>query len=64
MLMTVKEFCERHRIGKAFFYELVRAGKGPAITKIGPRCTRISDDAATEWRRQFEGRPGKPLSRA
>ena len=63
MLLTVDEFCKRARICRATFYELVRDGKGPAITKIGPRITRISEEAADAWRRRFEGKAGKPLAR-
>lgn len=62
MLMTVKEFCAAHRISKALFYELLRDGRGPAMTKITPRCTRISAEAAAEWRHRYEGKAGKPVS--
>jgi hypothetical protein len=62
MLMTVKEFCATHRISKALFYELLRDGRGPAVTRITSRCTRISADAAAEWRHRHEGKAGKPAS--
>jgi hypothetical protein len=59
MLMTVKEFCAAHRISKALFYELLRDGRGPALTRITARCTRISAEAAAEWRRRYEAKAGK-----
>ncbi len=61
MLMTVREFCAEHRLSKSRFYELVAEGKGPAITKLGPRMTRISAEAAAAWRRKFEGKAGQPI---
>lgn len=61
MLMTVKEFCESHRICRATFYELLRAGKGPRLSRIGSRSVRISAEAAAEWRRSLEVPPRRPV---
>jgi excisionase family DNA binding protein len=50
---TVDEFCERFNISRSFFYKLRRDGRGPKIMKIG-RLTRISPEAADEFRRRIE----------
>ncbi len=52
-LMTVAAFCRDNSICRATFYALVAAGKGPKISKIG-RATRISAEAAAEWRKGLE----------
>ena len=50
---TVDEFCQAHRIGRAFFYELLKRGDAPACIKLGRRRL-ISKEAAAKWRRQRE----------
>jgi hypothetical protein len=50
---SVDEFCRRHSICRANFYNLVRAGQGPLIKKAGKR-TLISKEAAAAWRNQGE----------
>jgi excisionase family DNA binding protein len=50
---TVDEFCERFDISRSFFYKLRREGRGPKIMKIG-RLTRISPEAADDFRRRIE----------
>ncbi len=52
-VMTVDEFCQSHRISRGTFYNLLKAGRGPAIMKIG-HGTRISEEAAAAWRRKLE----------
>jgi predicted DNA-binding transcriptional regulator AlpA len=49
-LYTVPEFCETHKISRAYFYQLRKRGSGPQILKLGRR-TLISGEAAAEWRR-------------
>lgn len=60
LALSVVEFCERHRITKPTFYELVKRGTAPRIMKVGRR-TLISIEAAADWRRQME--QGAQLSR-
>jgi len=50
---TVSEFCERHRISRTIFYEILKAGTGPTIFKCGAK-TLISREAAADWRRARE----------
>ena len=49
----VDSFCEAHKISRAFFYRLVKEGRGPTITKLGAR-TLVSIEAAAEWRARME----------
>ena len=49
----VDGFCREHGISKAFFYVLLRNGKGPRVTKLGRRSL-ISVEAAAAWRAQME----------
>ena len=51
--LTVDEFCKAHGISRATFYELIKAGKGPATFKLG-RLTRVSLDAERAWRESLE----------
>jgi hypothetical protein len=53
--ITVNEFCYKHRICRATFYNLRRTGRGPAVIKIGAR-TLVSMEAAAAWRRDLEQR--------
>lgn len=50
---SVDEFCHAHRICRASFYNLLKAGRGPATMKVGGRKL-ISIEAAAEWRRRME----------
>ena len=47
---TIAEFCEQHRISRAFFYELKKQGKAPRITALGSRRIITNEDAAA-WRK-------------
>ena len=51
--LAVAQFCERHNLCRATFYNLLRTGRGPRIMKVGAR-TLISVEAAEEWRRRME----------
>jgi hypothetical protein len=50
---TIDEFCHDWRFCRATFYNLLKAGRGPRVMKVGTR-TIISDEAAADWRRQME----------
>ena len=50
---SVDEFCEEHRISRAFYYELQKRKQGPKTMKVGTRRL-ISHEAAAEWRRRME----------
>jgi predicted DNA-binding transcriptional regulator AlpA len=50
---SVDEFCYRHNICRATFYNLLKDGRGPTIMKVGSR-TLISQESAAAWRRKCE----------
>lgn len=50
---SVQEFCSRHSISRATFYNLATAGTAPKTFKIGTR-TLVSKEAAADWRRARE----------
>jgi hypothetical protein len=47
---TIDEFCNDHRISRAFFYKLKKQGRAPRVTAIGSRRVITIEDE-TEWRR-------------
>ena len=51
--MTVREFCEAHRLSRSLFYVLVRKGHGPKLMRLGGK-TLISVEAAADWRQKME----------
>jgi hypothetical protein len=51
---SVDEFCEAHRISRAFFYTLQKDNLGPKTFKAGRR-TLVSVEAAAEWRNRGTG---------
>jgi hypothetical protein len=50
---TIAEFCEAHRISRSKLYQLINAGIGPRIIKIGQKRI-ISAEAAAAWRAERE----------
>lgn len=54
LFYDVNSFCAASQISRSFFYKLSRAGKGPAVTKLGNR-TVISTAAAKAWRDNMGG---------
>jgi hypothetical protein len=55
---SILEFCHRHCISRAHFYNLRGAGKGPREMRPGHRVL-ISAESAAEWRQQ-QTVPSKP----
>ena len=53
LTFSIGEFCEAHRISRAFFYELVKEGKAPRLICLGRRRL-ISAESAAEWRKRME----------
>ncbi|WP_082173204.1 helix-turn-helix transcriptional regulator [Methylobacterium platani] len=51
--LTIHEWCERHKLSRASFYNLLKAGKAPRIMKVGA-AVRITDDADRDWCRARE----------
>lgn len=52
MAFDILEFCEAYRVGRSSAYEEIREGR-LKIFKVG-KLTRISVEAAENWRRQRE----------
>ena len=49
----VDGFCRAHHIARSHFYSLRKAGRGPAIIKLGRR-TLVSGEEAARWRRAMQ----------
>ena len=50
---TIAEFCSAYRVSRTHLHNLMKAGKGPRIMKLGRRVL-ISPEAADDWRCQLE----------
>jgi predicted DNA-binding transcriptional regulator AlpA len=53
LALSIREFCSFHSISEAFYYKLKKQGNGPREMKLGKR-TLVSQEAASEWRRERE----------
>ena len=53
---TIDDFCDRHRISRAFFYKLKNQGLAPRITALGSRRLIFEEDEAA-WRAAVALRP-------
>jgi hypothetical protein len=53
LAFSILEFCRRHGISRAHFYNLWKSGDGPAVMRVGRR-TLISAEAAAEWRMRMQ----------
>ena len=53
LAMSIKQFCDRHSISEAFYYELRKEGKGPDTMDVDGRVL-ISNEAAARWRAERE----------
>lgn len=49
---SVPEFCFAHNICRATLFNLLKAGAGPKLLKVGRRSL-ITADAAREWRERL-----------
>jgi hypothetical protein len=50
---SIQEFCTRHSLSRAGFYNLLKAGLAPATMVVGRRRL-ISEESAAAWRRRME----------
>jgi predicted DNA-binding transcriptional regulator AlpA len=55
-LLTVPDVLREIRVSRAFFYKMVKAGKGPRLTKLGDR-TLVSAENLSDWLAQREVGP-------
>jgi predicted DNA-binding transcriptional regulator AlpA len=51
--LSISDFCRRHGLCRATFYNLMKRGEAPATMKVGSR-TLVSAEAAAAWRRRME----------
>jgi predicted DNA-binding transcriptional regulator AlpA len=57
---NIVEFCQRHRLSRAAFYNLEKIGQAPRIMRVGSRVM-ISKEAAADWRRERETARSKQI---
>jgi len=50
---TIREFCERHRVGVAMYYNLQKLGLGPETIRLGGKVL-ITKESAARWRKARE----------
>ena len=50
---TISEFCQAHRISRAYYFKLRHQGLAPREMHVGTRVI-ISGEAAADWRRERE----------
>jgi len=53
LAFSIPEFCRRHGISRAHFYNLWKSGEGPVVMRVGRR-TLVSAESAAAWRRRME----------
>ena len=53
LAFSIPEFCRRHGISRAHFYNLSKNGDAPVVMRVGRR-TLVSAEAAAAWRRRME----------
>ena len=58
---TVEEWCHKHRLCRATFYNLRKVGKGPQILKAGSR-TLITFQADLDWQRVREAETAEGIA--
>jgi predicted DNA-binding transcriptional regulator AlpA len=51
---TISQFCAAEQISRAFFYDLVKQGRGPRLMRLANGCIRVSAEARRDWRRARE----------
>jgi predicted DNA-binding transcriptional regulator AlpA len=55
---SIIEFCQRHGMSRAAFYNLENIGQAPRIMRVGGRVM-VSKEAAADWRRARETNSAK-----
>jgi hypothetical protein len=60
---SVSEFCDRHNLSRAFFYELKKQGKAPRVTELGAKRL-ITEEDETTWRQAMAAASDRPVGDA
>jgi len=50
---NISQFCEGHQMSRAFFYQLLKEGRGPKVVRLGGKRL-ITAEAAREWRKKLD----------
>lgn len=58
-----EEFARAHGIGLTLLHEMIKAGNGPRLMRVGRRVL-ISMEAAADWRREMEARTAAQAAEA
>jgi hypothetical protein len=58
-MLSVAGFCTEHALSRSKFYDILKKGLGPRVTRIGRR-TLISAESAAEWRARMEQETQQP----
>jgi len=58
LAMSIPQFCDRHSISEALYFELQKQGRGPDTLEAGGRVL-ITDESARKWRKKYTKRATK-----
>jgi hypothetical protein len=53
LAMTIRQFCDAHRISNAMYFIMKQRGEHPREMRVGAKIL-VSHEAAAEWRRERE----------
>jgi hypothetical protein len=59
--LTIKEFCKRHHISRGKYFDMRKAGIGPAEMRLGRALVRITDEADRAWQHARQNPTGSEL---
>lgn len=51
--MTIRQFCQRHQIGRTTYFQMRKSGFGPREIRVG-HLVRISFDSERDWLQQVQ----------
>jgi hypothetical protein len=60
--LTIKEFCARHHISRGKYFDMRKAGIGPAEMRLGPNMVRISAECDLAWQHARQNPTGSELA--
>jgi hypothetical protein len=59
--LTIKEFCKRHHISRGKYFDMRKAGIGPAEMRLGRALVRISAESDLAWQHARQNPTGSEL---
>jgi hypothetical protein len=60
--LSISQFCQRHGISRGKYFDMRKAGIGPAEMRLGPKLVRISAEADRAWQHARENPTGDELA--